>query len=204
MVGQGAAVDGHGEYLGRHARLYAQWGVFHNDAFPWLQVPDLSQSYLVGFGVGLAVGHVIGRDDVVFGHVVSEVLQQPVYQRSLSAAGHHGHAPFALYDARHQLFSSVEDLGLGHLVKQLRLHVIHALGFLQRDVLSLLFLHEPYDGVYASGSLGGVGVSLRHVDAEAGHALSPGDGVMGHAVIEHAVHIEKHGLGAELPKAVAC
>ena len=85
----------------------------------------------------------------------------------------------------------------GHVVEDVALHRVHLHGLLVGYVDALLPFDEHLHGVESACSLCGVRVVGRHVDAESRHCLLPGYGMVGHGVVEHAVHIEKHGLRAE-------
>ena len=87
-------------------------------------------------------------------------------------------------------------------MKNATLLIIHTLGFGFVDLASQLLAYHHTDGVHTAGPLGGIGIVGCHVNAELCHALLPGNGVIGHGVVEHAVHIEKHGFGVKSLKAV--
>jgi sodium-dependent dicarboxylate transporter 2/3/5 len=66
----------------------------------------------------------------------------------------------------------------------------------------LLALHHLSDGIHATGSLSGVCIVGSRVDAKLSHALLPCYGMVRHGVVEHPVHVEKHGFGAHCLKTV--
>ncbi|CUQ56616.1 Uncharacterised protein [Segatella copri] len=82
------------------------------------------------------------------------------------------------------------------------LHIIHLLCFVQRDVDALLLLHHHLDGVNASGSFGGISIGCSHVDIKLFHRFLPCHSMIWHTVVQHAVHIKKHGFRVEFPKTV--
>ena len=87
-------------------------------------------------------------------------------------------------------------------MEDLCLYIVHALGLGLVDDTVLLSLHHLTDRVDTTGSLSGVGIIGRHLQTALSHRFLPGNRVVGHRVVEHAVHVEKHGFGAESLKAV--
>ena len=132
----------------------------------------------------------------------AEVVEKSVEERALSAAGDHtdGHATLAYLP--HERFHPIEDAGIGHLMEQVCLHVVHLLCLLERDVVSLLCLHHHADGVDATSTLGGIGIVGSHGNVKLRHGLLPGTCVVRHGIIENAIHVEKHSFGLESLKAV--
>ena len=137
-----------------------------------------------------------------FVDVCPEVIKQSADQGLLSGTRDDADRQARCPDLTHQIGHSVEDRSRGHLMEKLRLQVVHLLCLGLGEQLSLLLTGEHADRVNAFHPLGGVCVSGSHVNPERRHGLSPGLDVVGHGVIEHAVHVKKHGFGAECAKAV--
>ena len=91
-MGQRPGVDGNGEYPCGNAGTHAKRRILDDQCLPGLQAAHLRQSHQVGIGIGLAALHVVGRDDVLFVEVLTEVLEQAVDEWTLPAARHHANA----------------------------------------------------------------------------------------------------------------
>lgn len=61
-----------------------------------------------------------------------------------------------------------------------------------------LVFHVFSDGIHTTCTLGGVGIGSREMQSEVTHGALPGYRMMGHAVIEHPVHVKKYGLWYKL------
>ena len=136
--------------------------------------------------------------------VFAKIGEQSLDEWSLSAARHHSYCHVGIGYSLHQRDNPVEYLGFGHRVEYASLHVVHLLCFLVCYLSALLSSHHHAYGVHALGSLGGVCVCGSHVDAKSLHRLLPCYCMIGHGVIEYAIHIEKHGFRQELSKAMLC
>ncbi len=129
---------------------------------------------------------------------LAEVMMKSSDERLLCTSRDDVDRQSCIRDALHEFLHTLEDRSLRHCMEDVALHSIHLFGFLIRDVDAFLFLDEHLYGVEATRTLCGIGVVSCHVDTELCHGLLPGDSMMRHGVVEHAVHIEKHGLGVEL------
>ena len=92
----------------------------------------------------------------------------------------------------HQVYDAIEYPGFGHLVKQTRLFVVDGLGLSLGEFLSRLALGIDAYGVDTLHALGGIGVFGGEVEPIGAHSLLPCHGMIGHGVVEHAIHIEEH------------
>ena len=84
----------------------------------------------------------------------------------------------------------------------LGLQLIHCLRFCLSDLTVLLETYHLADGIHTSRSFRLVGIIGRHVDAALAHTLLPGNGMVRHGIIEHAIHVKEHDFGTKGLKAV--
>ena len=139
---------------------------------------------------------------MAFVYKVGEVVEHPLYERTLPAAGDDAYLHAVSLYGCHQLLYSFHYRSFGHQSEQTCFLVVHFLSLLFADVASLLLLHYYLDGLHTPHAFILVCVSLRHVYAILSHRLLPAYGMIGHRVVEYAVHVKKHSLGTEPPKAV--
>ena len=126
---------------------------------------------------------------------VAEVVEQAQNERPLSAARDDIDAQSARRKPAHQFAHAVEDTRLRQLMEVARLDIIHSLCLRLIDLAPQLALHIVADRVHAPCPLCGIGVGLREMDSEVAHGTLPCLRMMGHTIIEHAVHIKQYGLG---------
>ena len=146
--------------------------------------------------------HVVGRHDMVFSQILAKILEQTVDKRTLSATSHHADGQSVSMNLCHQVQYALHHVCLGQRMKLARLLIVHTLGLHLINVASLLSFYHHADGVHTAGSLCGIGIVYCHPDTKRSHGFLPGHGMVRHRVIEHAVHIEKHGFGAKCLKTV--
>ena len=139
---------------------------------------------------------------MVFCQILSKIFHQPIDKRALSATCYYADCQPVVMNLFHQLRDARHDACLGECMELACLLVVHPLSLGLVDVASLLAFHHHADRVNAACSLCGVCIIDSHLDAKYLHRPLPGNSMMGHRVIEYAVHIEKHGLGAKCLKAV--
>ena len=129
-------------------------------------------------------------------------MKQSVYEGALSAACYDGYLQSLLFQCAQQCACSVHQSGTREGGEDACLLVVHPLCLLEGDVFVLLLFYEVAYGVDASCSLRHVGIFGSHSDAEGRHRPVPRYGVKRHGVDEYPVHIEKHGLGLKVLKAM--
>ena len=162
----------------------------------------LAHAHKIRIGSRFAALHIIGRDYVLLIDKLAEVVDQTLKKRTLSAARNDADAHASLLYLAHDVEHPIEDRSRRHVVKDVGFDLVHALSLVERYVPTLLLLDKPHDGVDTPRTFGGVRVGCRHAYAKLRHRLLPCHSMAGHRVVEHAVHIKKHGLGRKPLKAV--
>ena len=194
FVSQWTCINGNGEASCCDTCPNAEGSVFDNNGLLWVFYVATPEAFLIGIGIRFATIHVISGNNMLLVEVLPEVIEQSLEERTLSAASDNRHLSPMLPNGMHQVVYSIEDCRCRHIVKQARLYVVHLLCLFEANVTLLLFVNHLPDGVNASCSFRSVCIGSRHANAELCHSLLPGYGMIGHGIIEYAVHIEEHGF----------
>ena len=120
----------------------------------------------------------------------------------LSAACDHADFQAVFFDLLHQLFCSRHFLCRWAGGKESRLVGIHFCGFLVAEFCVPLLARQQFNGFHATHAFILVGTAEGHVELIVCHGVVPALCMVGHGVVDDTVHVEKHGFGAKLPKAV--
>ncbi len=181
---------------------YAKWCILYDNSLVGLKSTCFLESHQIGIGRWFPLLYIIGGSDVCLIYESTEIPFKTLYQWQLSTTSHDAALDACSMYLLHQLEDARHEWCLRETMEDTALLIIHTLGFGFVDLASLLLEYHLSDGIYATSPLSGIGIVGCHVDTELSHALLPGNGMIGHGVIEDAVHIEKHGFGAECLKAV--
>ena len=175
------------------AALDAQRSVVDDDCLVLAHSGQL-EAPEIGLGMGLAVGDTGGGHAAVFREGAGIVRVEAREHRFLARAGdEHGGEPTLLQAADHLL-------GSGHHVRPTLLYEVFGFQFVK---LHLFFLcgraakgaadHEV-DDISAGAALIEEKFLGARGDVHFGHDAHPGAGVIGHGVVEHAVHVDECGF----------
>lgn len=196
FVGQGAGVDGDGEDASCLGGTYAEGGVLHHYALLGAEA-TLLHAHEVGFGVGLAMLDIEGGDHELATEDVGVVMVELVEQGVLSRAGDDEDLQPLGLELVQQLQCTGHGLGRRKGVEVVGLdfvNLLYALGALLYT--SLTHAHQV-DGRGACAPLVEVYLVLGEGVAIVGHGAMPCIGMVGHGVVEHAVHVEEDGTKAQ-------
>ena len=121
-------------------------------------------------------------------------MGHPFDESVLCTAGNDAYLQTFLLDLAHQFRYSVHDRCRGQQAEHACFLIVHALCFGFIDIFVLLLFYEHTDRIHAAHALCGVCLVGRHAYSVAFHCLFPRRCMVGHGVVEHTIHIEKHDL----------
>ena len=199
--------------MGCVSSAHAKRRILYDNSLVGLKSACFLESRQIGIGRWLSTLYIIGSSDVFFIDESTEIPFKTLYQWQLSAACNDAALDACSMYLLHEVEDTWHEWCLRETMENVTLLIIHTLCLSLVDLTTLLLEYHETDGIYPTRSLSGIGIVGCHVDsgigivgchvdAELSHALLPGNGMIGHGVIEDAVHIEKHGFGAECLKAV--
>lgn len=201
VVGQGAGVATDGEGAGIVAAAYAERRVLHHHALPRLHL-CLAHRHQIGLGVGLALADIKARNHEVGMEKTRIIVVEALEERVLTAAGDEADLQTIAPDLAKQLQGAGHRFGGRQLIVVLALAGVDAIHLLLIGGAMPLAAGEQIHCGEAGAPLVEIDIHRRHAEAEIIGGLHPCLGMMGHGIIQNAVHIKEYGLEPCVLKAI--